>query len=68
MWFHEAGDWSGTLEVVGGHLLEIGGLGFGPDDRLGEDASWSCRVHESAKGVQLRVLSAVCAPDAGDPS
>ena len=66
VWFHEAGDWRGAVELVNGHLLELSGLGFGADDAAAADPCRSCRVTDDAKGLRLRVLSADCAADSGD--
>ncbi|MEA3345134.1 MAG: hypothetical protein U9Q78_02635 [Chloroflexota bacterium] len=64
--FEEPGDWSGSVEVVNGCLVEASGLDFGPGDKLEGESSWSCHVEDEGKGVRLRVLSADCAPDSND--
>jgi len=66
VWFQGPGDWDGTVEVVNGYLLDMGGLDFGPRDGLSGEAGWSCHVERESKGVRLRVLSADCAPDSAD--
>ena len=66
IWFSEAGDWSGSVAIASGHLREISGLGFGPDDRVEGIAGWSCQVENGPKGIRLRLLAADCAADSGD--
>ncbi len=64
VWFQQAGDWSGALEVVNGCLVAHTGLGFGEDDRLTGPAGWTC--HGAGKGVRLHLLSTQCPRGSND--
>jgi hypothetical protein len=64
VWFEQPGDWSGTVEVVNGRLLERAGLGFEAQDSLTGAAGWACQG--AGKGVRLRLLSTHCPRGSND--
>jgi hypothetical protein len=64
--FEESGDWSGSVEVFNGYLVEVSGLAFELEDKLEGKKSWAFRGDGQGKGIQLCLLRTGCAPDSPD--